>query len=78
VTGLLAALVVVAGGIAALLLAGQGFWFQVSCPGCFLAARADLRTNPGGHLVLDPAGATAVSPSRSHGSGKLPLPGRAR
>ena len=31
--GLLAALVLVAGGIAALLLIGLGFWFQISCPG---------------------------------------------
>ena len=32
-TGLLAALVVVAGGIAALLLIGLGIWFQISCLG---------------------------------------------
>jgi hypothetical protein len=32
-TGLLAALVVAAGGIAALLLTGPGICFQTSCPG---------------------------------------------
>jgi len=32
-TGLLAALVVVAGGIAALILIGLGIWFQISCLG---------------------------------------------
>jgi hypothetical protein len=32
-TGLLAALVVAAGGIAALLLIGSGIWFQISCLG---------------------------------------------
>jgi len=30
--GLLAALVVVAGGVAALLLTGSGIWFQISLP----------------------------------------------
>jgi hypothetical protein len=39
-TGLLAALVVVAGGIAALLLIGLGIWFQISCLGRL--AEADL------------------------------------
>jgi hypothetical protein len=37
-TGLLAALVVVAGGLAALLLTGLGIWFQISCPGCLAEA----------------------------------------
>ncbi|MGH3190447.1 MAG: PLDc N-terminal domain-containing protein [Streptosporangiaceae bacterium] len=32
-TGLLAALIVVAGGIAAPLLIGLGIWFQISCLG---------------------------------------------
>jgi hypothetical protein len=32
-TGRLAAVVVVAGGIAALLLIGLGIWFQISCQG---------------------------------------------
>jgi hypothetical protein len=45
---------------------------------CYLTARADLRTSPGKHLGLSPAGAAAASPSRWTGSGKLPLPGQAR
>jgi hypothetical protein len=78
VTGLLAALVVVAGGIAALLLIGLGIWFQISCLGRLLPACADLRTSPGKHLGLSPASTTGVSPSRWQGSGKLALPGQAR
>ena len=77
-TGLLAALVVVAGGIAALLLIGLGIWFQSSRLGRPLTACADLRTSPGKHLGLSPASTTAVSPSRWQGSGKLALPGQAR
>lgn len=37
-TGLLAALVVVVWGIAALLLIGLGIWFQISCLGRLLTA----------------------------------------
>jgi hypothetical protein len=77
-TGLLAALVVVAGGIAALLLIGLGMWFQISCLGRLLAACADLRTSPGKHLGLSPASTTGVSPPRWQGGGKLALPGLAR
>ena len=77
-TGLLAALVVVAGGIAALLLIGVGIWFQISCLGRLLTACADLRTSPGKHLGLSPASTTGVSPSRWQGSGKLAPPGQAR
>jgi hypothetical protein len=77
-TGLLAALVVVAGGIAALLLICLGIWFQISRLGRLLTACADLRTSPAKHLGLSPASTTAVSPSRWQGSGKLPLPGQAR
>ena len=57
-TGLLAALVVVAGGIAALLLIGLGIWFQISRLGRPLTACADLRTSPGKHLGLSPASTT--------------------
>jgi hypothetical protein len=77
-TGLLAALVVVAGGIAALLLVGLGIWFQISRLGRPLTACADLRTSPGKHLGLSPASTASVSPSRWQGSGKLALPGQAR
>jgi hypothetical protein len=77
-TGLLAALVVVAGGIAALLSIASGIWFQISCLGRLLTARADLRTSPGRHFELSPASTTAVSPPRWQGSGKLALPGQAR
>jgi hypothetical protein len=77
-TGLLAALVVVARGIAALLLIGLGIWFQISRLGRLLTASADLRTSPGKHLGLSPASTTAVSPSRWPGSAKLALPGQAR
>jgi hypothetical protein len=77
-TGLLAALVVVAGGIAALLLIGLGIWIQICCLGRLLTACADLRTSPGKHLRLSWASTTALSPSRSQGSGTLALPGRAR
>lgn len=77
-TRLPAALVVVAGGIAALLLIGLGIWFQISRLGRPLTACADLRTSPGKHLGLSPASTTAVSPSRWQGSGKLALPGQAR
>ena len=77
-TRLLAALAVLAGGIAALLLIGLGIWFQIACPGALLTARTDLRTSPGKHLGLSPASTTAVSPSRWQGSGKLALPGPAR
>jgi hypothetical protein len=77
-TGLLAALVVVAGGVAALLLIGLGIWFQISRLGRLLTACADLRTSPGKHLGLSPASTTRVSPSRWQGSGKLALPGQAR
>jgi hypothetical protein len=77
-TGLPAALVVVAGGIAALLLIGSGIWFWISCVGRLLTARADLRTSQGKHLGLSPASTTAVSPSRWQGSGKLAPPGQAR
>jgi len=77
-TGLLAALVVVAGGIAALLLIGLGIWFQIPCLGRLLTAGADLRTSPGKHLGLSPASTAAVSPSRWQGSGRLALPGQAR
>jgi hypothetical protein len=77
-TGLPAALVVVAGGLAALLLIGLGIWFQISRLGRPLTACADLRTSPGKHLGLSPASTTAVSPSRWQGSGKLALPGQAR
>lgn len=77
-TGLPAALVMVAGGVAALLLIGLGIWFQISRLGRLLAACADLRTSPGKHLGLSPASTAAVSPSRWHGSGKLALPGQAR
>ena len=77
-TGLLAALVVAAGGIAALLLIGLGIWFQISCLGRLLTACADLRASPGEHLGLSPASTAALSPSRWQGSGKLALPGRAR
>ena len=51
-TGLLAALAVVAGGSAALLLAAPGTWSRISCPGRLLAACAGLRTSPGKHLAL--------------------------
>jgi len=78
VTGLLAALVVAAGGVAALLLIGLGIWFQISRLDRLLTACADLRTSPGKHLGLSPAGTTGVSPSRWQGSGKLALPGQAR
>jgi len=77
-TGLLAALVVVAGGIAALLLIGLGIWFQISCLGRLLTACADQRTSPGKYLGLSPASTTAVSPSRWQGSGKLALSGLGR
>jgi hypothetical protein len=77
-TGLLAALVVVAGGIAALLPIGLGIWFQISRLSRLLTACADLRTSPGKHLGLSPAGTTGVSRSRWQGSGKLALPGQAR
>jgi hypothetical protein len=77
-TGLVAALAVVAGGMAALLLTGSGTWFQISCPGRLLTAWPDLRTSPGRHPGLSPAGTTGVSPSRWQGSGKLALPGQAR
>lgn len=77
-TGLLAALVVVAGCVAALLLTGSGIWFQISCLGRLLTACADLRTGPGKHAGLSPAGTAAVSPARWQGSGKLALPGQAR
>jgi hypothetical protein len=77
-TGVLAALVVVTGGIAARLLIGLGIWFEISCPGPLLTACADLRTSPGKHLGLSPAGTTGVSPSCWQGSGKLALPGHAR
>lgn len=77
-TGLLTALVVVAGGIAALLLIGLGIWFQISRLGRPLTACADLRTSPGKHLGLSPASTTGVSPSCWQGSGKLALPGQAR
>lgn len=77
-TALLAALVVVAGGVAALLLIGLGIWFQISCVGRLLTACADLRTSPGKHLGPSPASTTAVSPSRWLGSGRLALPGQAR
>ena len=77
-TGLLAALAVVAGGSAALLLTGPGTWFQISCPGRLLTACADVRASPGRHPGLSPAGATGVSPSRWQGSGKRALPGQAR
>jgi hypothetical protein len=43
-----------------------------------LATGADLRASPGKHLGLSPASTAAASPSRWQGSGKLPLPGRAR
>lgn len=76
-TGLLAALVVVAVGIAALLLIGLGIWFQISCLGRLLTAD-NLRTSPGKHLGLSPASGTAVAPSRWQGSGKLALPGQDR
>jgi hypothetical protein len=42
------------------------------------AARTDLRTSPSKDLGLIPVSAAAASPSRWLGSGKLPLPGRAR
>ena len=42
------------------------------------AACADLRTSPSKHLGLIPASSAAASPSRRQGTGKLPLPGRAR
>jgi hypothetical protein len=77
-TGLLATLAVVAGGIAALLLIGLGIWFQISCLGRLLTGCADLRISPGKHLGLSPASATAVSLLRWQGSGKLALPGQAR
>jgi hypothetical protein len=77
-TGLLAALIVVAGGIAALLLIGLGIWFQISCLGRLLTACANLRTSPGKHLGLSPASTTGVSPSRWQRSGKPALPGQAR
>jgi hypothetical protein len=77
-TGLLAALTVVAVGIAALLLIGLGIRFQISCLSRLLTACADLRTSPGKHLGLSPASTAAVSPSRWQGSGKLALPGQAR
>ena len=76
-TGLLAALVVVVGGIAALLLIGLGIWFQISRLGRPLTACADLRTSPGKHLGLSPASTTGVPP-RWQGGGKLALPGLAR
>ena len=76
-TGLLAALVVVAGGDAALLLTGLGTWCRVSCPGRFLTACADLRTSPGEHLWLSLAGTAEVSPSRWQDSGKPARPGQA-
>jgi hypothetical protein len=77
-TGLLAALVVAAGGIAGLLLTGLGIWFRISCPGRLLTASADLRASPGKHLGLSPASTTAVSPSRWQGSGQLAQLGQAR
>jgi hypothetical protein len=77
-TGLLAALAVVAGGVAALLIIGLGIWFQIFCLGRLLTACADLRTSSGKHLGLRPASTTAVSPSRWPGSGRLALPGQAR
>jgi hypothetical protein len=77
-TGLLAALAVVAGGVAAPLLTGSGIWSQISRLGRLLTACADLRTSPGKHLGLSPASTAGVSPSRWQGSGKLPLPGQAR
>ena len=57
-TGLPAALVMVAGGVAALLLIGFGIWFQISRLGRPLTACADLRTSPGKHLWLSPASTT--------------------
>jgi hypothetical protein len=77
-TALPAALAVAAGGIAALLLAGLGTWFQIPCPRRPLTACADLRASPGKYLGLSPASTAAVSPSRRQGSGKPALPGRAR
>ena len=77
-TGLLAALAVVAGGSAALLLAGPGTWSRISCPGRLLTACADVRASPGRHPGLSPAGTTGVSPSRWQGSGTRALPGQAR
>lgn len=44
----------------------------------YLTACTDLRTSPGKHLGLSPAGTAAVSPSRWQRSGKLALPGQAR
>lgn len=44
----------------------------------YLTACADLRTSPGKHLGLSPAGTAAASPSRWQDSGKLPVPGQAR
>jgi hypothetical protein len=41
-TGPLAALVVVAGGIAALLTIGSGIWFQISCLGRLLTGKLAL------------------------------------
>jgi hypothetical protein len=77
-TALLAALVVVAGSVAALLLIGLGIWFQISRADRLLTACASLRTSPGDHLGLSPASTPAMSPSRWPGSGRLALPGQAR
>jgi hypothetical protein len=77
-TGLLAAMAVVAGGSAALLLTGSGTWFRICRPGRLLAACAGLRASPGRHPGLSPAGVTGVSPSRGQGSGKRAVPGQAR
>jgi hypothetical protein len=51
---------------------GQELIIRNYCP----TACAGLRTSPAKHLGFGPASTTAVSPSRSHGSGKLPVPGR--
>jgi hypothetical protein len=77
-TALLAALVAVAGSVAALLLIGLGIWFQISRAGRLLTACAGLRTSPGNHLGLSPASTTGVSPSRWPGSGRPALPWQAR
>jgi hypothetical protein len=77
-TGLLAALAVMAGSSAALLLTGPGTWFRICRPGRLLAACADVRTSPGRHPGLSPASTTGVSPSRWQGTGKPALPGQAR
>lgn len=65
-------------GASGLFLIGLGIWFQISCPGRLLTARAGLRASPGRHFGLSPAGTVAVSPSRWLGSGELALPGQAR